>query len=205
MPGIVFPKCVELVCYKPGRSSAADHSATQYVIGITAWDECARCYRPIAEIDSKPPLDELLRSWPPWIPRPVYIIETRKGYHIIMDGCFTNPNKLMKTLTSWKMLNRDHLKLGYLRVKQQLRNDFKGGWVLRVSPKYTDEDDQRIVYVGRPSRPEPWYSEVLLLYMRFWRRLGWSIEELCRRTKERKRSPARFVFSTDSCPLVSRG
>ena len=205
MTGIQFPVCVELVCYKPGRSSAKGHAATQYVIGITAWDRCSNCYRPIAEIDNDIPLEDLLRSWPPWYPKPVYIVRTRKGYHLIMDGCYENPTKLMRILTKWKIVNRDHLKLGYLRVKQQIKNDFKGGWVLRVSPKYTDEDDQHIVYIGKPSKPELWYSEVLLLYMRFWQRLGWDIEDLCRRVKERKRSPARFVFSMDNCPLVSRG
>ncbi len=155
--------CLELVCWKPSRKHSANREPTNYVIGITNYDKCENKYWLITEIDNPMPLEELLRKIVPWIPKPLIIFRTRKGYHIYWDYSSDNPVKIfhygMKELVKLGLADKHHLKLARARAGE-IDGSLKWKLILRISPKY-HELDIKPVYVAK--HLPLWHSEVLLL------------------------------------------
>ena len=155
--------CLELVCWKPSRRHSANREPTQFVIGITNYDRCEQKYWLITEIDNPMPLEELLSKIMPWIPKPLLIFKTRKGYHIYWNFASDNPTKIfhygMKELVKLGLADKHHLKLARARAGE-LDGSLKWKLILRISPKYASPDIKP-VYVAK--RLPLWHSEVLLL------------------------------------------
>jgi len=152
-------KCLDLYLWYPSRKNAYNHNPTQPVLGITNYDRCSKVYWLIGERDNKDiDIDKVK-------PLCYMIVETRKGYHFYMKYHSSNPLKVIHYgLKHYKFLDKHHLRMGLWRYRKtnNVRNAFL---VLRVSPKYYDNIDLKIIYTDENI---PLYHKQIRRLIQLW-------------------------------------
>ena len=156
----VFRKRVILYSWTPLRCHAAGRVKPIPVVGIKNFDLIDKVYYPLAEIDNRIKLDQVINRCKNIGLEIAFICTTRKGYHFYFANKCKSPHKCIYLLRKARVFDKGHLNLAKTRNDKTL--------VLRVSRKYS-EPDIFPIYINEYNMEE-WHLEVLDLIKMFH---GW--------------------------------